>query len=194
MNVLFKSTGALMLLTVSVSVVVPQSMAVGQEVGLVLVARPAKHNESPGPPSMYSQYIDPVNGLSADALSRYALANNGELAAARQMIAVARGRLRQASLKANPMIEASGTRAANTPDNSLMVGAELPLELGGRRSARVVVASAELQVREAEVADFERKLAADARLRYADGSPFPSLSVVSTEFSGTSLETRSNQL
>jgi cobalt-zinc-cadmium efflux system outer membrane protein len=117
---------------------------------------------------MYSQYIDPVNGLTADALVRYALEHNGELAAARQMIAEARGRLRQAGLRANPMIEASGTRAANTPDNKLMVGAELPLELGGRRSARVVVASAEVQMREAEVADFERKLSADARMKYAD--------------------------
>jgi cobalt-zinc-cadmium efflux system outer membrane protein len=49
-----------------------------------------------------------------------------------------------------------------------MIGAELPLELGGRRSARVAVASAELKVREAEVADFERKLAAEVRLKYAD--------------------------
>jgi cobalt-zinc-cadmium efflux system outer membrane protein len=117
---------------------------------------------------MYSQYIDPVNGLTASALVRYALAHNGELMAARLMIAEARGRLRQAGLKANPMLEASGTRAANAPDNKLMVGAELPLELGGRRGARVVVATAELQVREAEVADFERKLSAETRMKYSD--------------------------
>jgi outer membrane protein TolC len=84
------------------------------------------------------------------------------------MIAEARGRLRQAGFKANPMIEASGTHAANTPDNNLMFEAELPLELGGRRTARVVVATTELEVREAEVADFERRLAADARVKYVD--------------------------
>ena len=166
MNVLFKSTGALLLLMLSAAVALPQSR--GQEVGLVLLAKPPTRIEPAEPQSMYSQYIDPVNGLTADALVRYALAHNGELAAARLMIAEARGRLRQAGLKANPMIEASGTRAANTPDNKLMVGAELPLELGGRRSARVVVATAELQVREAEVADFERKLSAETRMKYSD--------------------------
>lgn len=164
MNVLFKSTGALVLLIFSATAALPQSMTDG----LVLSAKPPKKIEPAEPRSMYSQYIDPVNGLTADALVRYALAHNGELAAARHMIAEVRGRLRQAGLKANPMIEASGTRALNTPDNKLMVGAELPLELGGRRGARVVVASAELQVREAEVADFERKLSADARMKYGD--------------------------
>src|SRR6266705_1070981 len=168
MKVLIKSTRVLMLLMLSATAVLPQSVTDGQEGGLVRLAKPPKPVEFLGPRSMYSQYIDPVNGLTADALVRYALAHNGELAAVRQMIAEARGRLRQAGLKANPMIEASGTRAANTPDNKLMVGAELPLELGGRRSARVVVATAELQVREAEVADFERKLAADARMKYVD--------------------------
>jgi len=166
MNVLFKSTGALLLLMLSAAVALPQSRR--QEVGLVLLAKPPTRIEPAAPQSMYSQYIDPVNGLTADALVRYALAHNGELAAARQMIAEGRGRLRQAGLKSNPMIEASGTRAANTPDNKFMVGAELPLELGGRRNARVVVASAEIQVREAEVADFERKLSAETRMKYAD--------------------------
>src|SRR5712691_3595037 len=157
MNVIFKSTGMLLLMMFSAGVVLPQTMSDGPEVGLVLLAKPPSKVEPAQPRSMYSQYIDPVNGLTADALVRYAIAHNGELAAARQMIAEARGRLRQAGLKANPMIEASGTRAANTPDNKLMIGAELPLELGGRRTARVVVATAELQVREAEVADSERK-------------------------------------
>lgn len=163
-----RTIGTALLLLLSAAPALPQSRTDGQEVGLVLLAKPPKKIEPAEPRSMYSQYIDPVNGLTADELVRYALAHNGELAATRQMIAEARGRLRQAGLKANPMLEASGTRAANTPDNNLMVGAELPLELGGRRSARVVVASAELQVREAEVADFERKLVADTRMKYSD--------------------------
>jgi len=164
MKVLTRSTIAALLLILSATAALPQSMTDG----LVLSAKQPRKIEPPEPPSMYSQYIDPVNGLSADAVVRYALAHNGELAAAKHMIAEARGRLRQAGLKANPMLEASGTRAANTPDNKLMVGAELPLELGGRRIARVVVASAELSVREAEVADFERKLTADTRMKYSD--------------------------
>lgn len=163
-----RTIGTALLLTLLATVGLPQSMTDGQRVGLVLSAKPAMPSESGEPRSMYSQHIDAVNGLAADALVRYAHSHNGELAAARQMIAEARGKLRQAGLKPNPMLEASGTRAANTPDNNVMIGAELPLELGGRRSARVAVAWAELQVREAEVADFERKLAAEVRTKYAD--------------------------
>ncbi|HSB12277.1 MAG TPA: TolC family protein [Blastocatellia bacterium] len=162
----FRSIGASLLLLISAQVARPQSS--GQEMGLVLSAKPPKTAQPAEAPSVYSQSIDPVNGLGADELVRYGLKHNGELAAARQAIAEARGKFRQAGLKANPMLETSGTHAANTPDNSVMVGAELPLELGGRRNARIAVAIAELKVRESEVADFERKIAADIRMKYAD--------------------------
>jgi len=165
---LSKGIVAAMVMTLTVTVALAQATTDGQEIGLVLSATPPKATELAEPRSTYSQYIDSLNGLSADEVVRYALVHNGELVAARQMIAAARGRLRQAGFKANPMIEASGTRALNTPDNKLMIGAELPLELGGRRTARVVVAAAELQMREAEIADFERKLSAEVRAKYAD--------------------------
>ncbi|MFY9610530.1 MAG: TolC family protein [Blastocatellia bacterium] len=143
------------------------AQSVAEQVGLVLpgerpaLAQPARAG------SMFQQYIDPVDGLTPDDLVRYALANNGELSAARQMIAEARGRLRQAGLRPNPMLEASGSRAFNTPDNTQTFGAELPLELGGRRDARQAVAEREIELRQAEVADFERRLAAEVRLKYA---------------------------
>jgi cobalt-zinc-cadmium efflux system outer membrane protein len=163
-----RTLGTTLLLALLATGAHPQSVSEQQDLGLVLSATRPKRVTLVEPGSMYSQYIEPLNGLTADAGVRYALAQNGELAAARQMIAAARGRLHQASLRANPMIEASGTHAANTPDNRMMIGAELPLELGGRRSARVVIATVEIQVREAEVADFERRLSAEVRLKYAD--------------------------
>ncbi|MGE0131274.1 MAG: TolC family protein [Blastocatellales bacterium] len=118
--------------------------------------------------STYARLIDSSNGMTVEAVVRYALEHNGELQAARQMIAEARGRLRQAGLKPNPVLEASGTQAVNGPDNNQMIGVELPLELGGRRKARVAVAEREIEMREAEVRDFERRLAAEARMKYAD--------------------------
>lgn len=118
--------------------------------------------------SSYSRFVDPIDGHTADDLVRYALAHNGELLAVRQLILETRARLEQAGLRPNPMIEASRTESLNTPDNNLMLGAELPLELGGRRRARVVVARRELELREAEVADFERRLGAEVRLKYAE--------------------------
>jgi cobalt-zinc-cadmium efflux system outer membrane protein len=118
--------------------------------------------------SSYNRLIDPMRGLTAAELVRYALAHNGELRAARQMIAEATGRWQQAALKPNPMFETSGTQAANSPDNNQMIGVEWPLELGGRRQARTLVAQREVELRNAEVADFERKLAAEVRQKYAE--------------------------
>jgi cobalt-zinc-cadmium efflux system outer membrane protein len=139
-----------------------------ETMGVVLSGKPPEPVQLAQTPSSYPQFIDPVNGLTADDLVRYALAHNGELAAARLMIAEARGRLRQAGLRPNPMVETSGTHGVTTSDNMTMIGAELPLELGGRRKARVGVAQRELELRDAEVADFERKLAAEVRMKYSD--------------------------
>lgn len=141
---------------------------VQETMGIVFSGKPLESVQLPQAPTSYPQFIDPVNGSSADDLVRYALAHNGELAAARQMIAEARGRLRQAGLRPNPMVETSESHAVATSDNMTMIGAELPLELGGRRKARVIVAQRELELRDAEVADFERKLAAEVRIKYAD--------------------------
>ena len=167
-KICFKVLVAPLALVLLTSVAMPQSQTEQDSPGIVLlskVERPAKVDQVN---SSYPQFIDPANGLSADDLVRYALTHNGELAAARQMIAEARGRLRQAGLRPNPMVEASGSRAVTTADNNLELGAELPLELGGRRKARITVAEREIQLRESEVADFERRLAAEVRMKYAD--------------------------
>src|SRR2546423_15640887 len=95
---------ALMLLVLLASPSLPQSMGKQEPLGIVVTNKPEQPVEVAQSPSAYSQFIDPVNGLPADELVRYTLAHNGELAAATQMIAEARGRLRQAGLRANPMI------------------------------------------------------------------------------------------
>jgi cobalt-zinc-cadmium efflux system outer membrane protein len=142
----------------------PISAGQQQHAGLVLLDKAAQ----PAPYKSHSRFIDPINGLTSQELVRYALSHNGELAAAQQMIAEARGRLHQAELKPNPMIESNYQRAVTSPDRNVMMGAELPLELGGRRKARIGVAQREVELREAEVADFKRRLAADVRMKYAE--------------------------
>jgi cobalt-zinc-cadmium efflux system outer membrane protein len=119
-------------------------------------------------PSSYSRFFSPVNGLTENEIVRYAVAHNGELAAARQMIAEARGRLRQAGFRSNPMLDGGYQHGVTSTDNNLNLSAELPLELGGRRYARVAVAQREVELREAEVADFQRKLVAEVRMKYVD--------------------------
>jgi cobalt-zinc-cadmium efflux system outer membrane protein len=106
--------------------------------------------------------------MTAAEVVAYALAHNGELLAARQEIEAAQALVRQANLRANPRLDVNGTRQVIGSDNSLLVTGMLPLELGGRRSARVAVAERELEVRREAVADRERLLAADVRSEFGE--------------------------
>ncbi len=115
-----------------------------------------------------SHFVDRVSGQTADDVVRYALEHNGEVAAARRLLGEVRGRLTQAGLKPNPVVESSASQAVNGPDSTIMVGFELPLELHGRRDARQVVVQRELEMREAEIKDFERRLAAEVRSKYGE--------------------------
>lgn len=110
----------------------------------------------------------PVAGaFTVDELVARALADNPELRAARAEVEAARGRLRQAGLRPNPMLDLGGQKALG-PDNNVMVGVTLPLDLNQRKEGRVGVAERELETKVAQVADRERRLRADARMKAAD--------------------------
>jgi cobalt-zinc-cadmium efflux system outer membrane protein len=115
-----------------------------------------------------SRYLDQTNGLTANDAVTYALAHNGELEAARKEIEAARALVKQAGLRPNPMLEAGGTQMIVGPDRSYMVSGALPLELGGRRAARIAVAEREVEVRERDVANRERLLAAEVRAKFGE--------------------------
>ncbi len=115
-----------------------------------------------------SPYLDQTNGTTADDAVSYALAHNGELEAARKEIDAARAMVKQARLRSNPKLDVDGTRQINGKDNTLGASAMLPLELGGRRAARVAVAEREVEVREHEVANRERMLAAEVRMKFGE--------------------------
>src|SRR5258706_287523 len=91
-----------MLLISSATVSFPQSSDISQA-RAADISVTSNSAEPANPISVYSQFIDEINGLTADDLVRYALGHNGELEAARQMVAEARGRLHQAGLRPNPM-------------------------------------------------------------------------------------------
>lgn len=118
--------------------------------------------------STLAKYIDPVSGMSADEAVAFALKNNAELQAVRQEIEAARALVKQARLRPNPMLDVSGSRMIAGTDNSLMVAGTLPLELGGRRAARISVAERAVEVREQVVADRERLLAAEVRAKFGE--------------------------
>ncbi len=133
-----------------------------------LTARAQNAVSEIGAPSSAGKYIDAARGTTADELAAYALENNAELAALRNEVEAAEALVKQARLRPNPMLEASGARQIGGADNNLMVAGSLPLELGGRRAARVRVAETELEVRKQMLADRERLLAAETRSKFGE--------------------------
>ena len=120
------------------------------------------------PQSSISRYYDPNSGMSAAEAVAYALSHNGELAAIRSEVDASRGLVQQAYLRPNPQLDIERKQQINGKDNDTMVGATLPLELGGRRSARVLVAQRELELKESLLADRERLLAAEVRAKFGE--------------------------
>lgn len=123
---------------------------------------------NPAANTTLSRYIDQAAGMTADEAVRIALENNGELAAMRKERDAASAMVRQARLRANPSLEASGAKQIGMTDSSYMVKGMLPLELGGRRNARILVATRELAVREKAVDDRERMLASEVRMKFGE--------------------------
>lgn len=136
---------------------------------LALLAVPAVAQQMNMPMATASKYWDPGYGTSADKLVELSLQNNGELAAMRKEAAAAEQMIKQAGLRANPSLELSGTQQlGGMKDNSQMARGELPLELGGRRAARIRVARVEFAIRQQAVRERGRQLAAEVRTSYGE--------------------------
>ncbi len=119
-------------------------------------------------PESQSRYLDQINGTTADAAVARTLENNGEILALRKEVDAARALVKQAGLRANPTLEAGAAEQFGGMDNMRMVQGTLPLELGGRRAARVKVSQRELEVREFGLANQERLLAAEVREKFGE--------------------------
>jgi outer membrane protein, heavy metal efflux system len=100
-----------------------------------------------------------------DELVARALADNPDLRAARAEIEAARGRLLQAGLRPNPMLDLGAQQSVTGPDNNLNVGVTLPLDLNRRKAGRVGVAERELELKEAQVLNRARELGAEVRMK-----------------------------
>ena len=145
----------LLIITLTLQVTMFASLAFGQDVGQVT-----------SQPSTLSRYFDPNSGMTAEQAVAYALSHNADLQAVRKVVEAARALVKQAALRANPMIDVERKQQLNGSDDNTMVGGTLPLELGGRRSARVAVAQRELEMKERLLADRERLLAAEVKMKF----------------------------
>jgi outer membrane protein, heavy metal efflux system len=118
--------------------------------------------------SSFERYIDQVNGMTADAAVAFAIDNNPEIEAMRKEAKAGESLIAQARLRPNPSVEVSGSKQIGGDDNSFMVEGGIPLELGGRRGARIRVAERELEIRQLAVAERERQIAAEVRLQFGE--------------------------
>ncbi|HKT79996.1 MAG TPA: TolC family protein, partial [Vicinamibacterales bacterium] len=136
-------------------------------VGLSIVghAQPPAHQERSD--RVASLYVDPVNGLSLDDAIARALAQEPSLRAARSQIDVTRGLREQAGLRPNPAVSFSQQEEPSGTDNQTRVEVQWPLDLF-RKTGRVGVADREIDVARHAVANRERTLAADVRLKYGE--------------------------
>jgi outer membrane protein, heavy metal efflux system len=103
--------------------------------------------------------------VTVDALVEHALAQNPDLQATRAGVEVAQGQLRQAGLRPNPMLDLGVQKSVTGPDNNITASLTLPLDLNGRKAGRVGVAAHELEFKRAQVAERERQLKAEVRMK-----------------------------
>ena len=109
----------------------------------------------------------PAREVTVDTLVSEAVQNHPELHAARLEIDAAGARVQQAALRPNPTLDLAGQKALG-PDNNVSIGVTLPLDLNGRKEGRVGVAERERDVRRAQLAERERRLRAEIRMKAGD--------------------------
>ena len=115
-----------------------------------------------------SRFIDDVNGTTIEQAVERALKDNPELNAIRAEVDAGEALLRQAGSRPNPTLDIRGSKQFGGSDGSFMIEGGLPLELGGRRAARVAVAGKELEIRRLSAADRELQIAAEVRNKFGE--------------------------
>ncbi len=138
--------------------------------------------QNPPPPQTTTPITDPAQirlsstefisqeGSTVDRLVETAFSRRADLLAARQRLAVAEGKLIQAGLRVNPVLNSeygSPRFLGGEAENDFSVGVSQVFELGGKRRKRVRVAELEIAQIGAEVAALERQIAAEIRITYA---------------------------
>lgn len=116
------------------------------------------------PVSTWGQPAATAPELTVEEIVARAVADNPDLRAVRAEVDAAVGRLRQAGLRPNPELDLGGQKAVS-PDNNLTVALRLPLDLNDRKGGRVAVAEQDVEVKRTQLADRERRLRAEVRMK-----------------------------
>lgn len=146
-----------------------QIVAVTQNPGSDPVTQSVEGLNSPLDLPRAAQFIDPVDGYTAERLVEVALRESPSLEVARQEIARAEGERGQAGTRPNPTFDFERTRnPVSAPENSYLFGVSYPFEVGGKRSRRIEVAALEVEAARKRLADAERTLRAEVRSAFGE--------------------------
>lgn len=114
-----------------------------------------------------SAYLDSIGGLTLEQAIAQAIEAEPELRAERSKVAEARGLRIQANLRPNPAITVSQQFEPAGTDSQTRIDVEWPLDLF-RKTGRVNVAEREIEAAQFSVANRERLLVSDVRLKYGE--------------------------
>ena len=106
-----------------------------------------------------------TGSLTVDDLVARALTDSLELRALHADVDAAQGRLQQAALRPNPMLELGAQDNVTGTDTNLMVSVMLPLDLNGRKAGRVGVADRTLEMKRAQILERARGLRAEVQMQ-----------------------------
>lgn len=151
--------------------IVQGTLAIAATVFLFITSGRAQQDTVlPAPtPNASLQYIG-QDGLSVEQLVENAGRRRADLLAARQRLAIAEGRLVQAGLRPNPVLDTeygSPRFLKGEAEYDFSTGVAQTFELGGKRAKRKAVAGLELEQVRAEIFALERQIAAEIRRKYA---------------------------
>jgi cobalt-zinc-cadmium efflux system outer membrane protein len=117
------------------------------------------------------KYVSESAGVSLRELADTALLRNKDLQAARESLRQAEARLSQARVRPNPTLDISRTTDVmfkNEGDIDMSVTVSQEFELGGKRSKRINVEEASIEVAKADIANAERQLTGRLRVLFAE--------------------------
>lgn len=120
---------------------------------------------------LFGQSAGTTSGV--EQIIRHAFERSREMLAAQQRVAEARGLLRQAGVRPVATLEVnggSGRPLGTRGEQEYTAGYFQPIETGGKRSKRVLVAEQAVALAEADLAERQRQLAYAIRTRFIDAA------------------------
>ena len=118
--------------------------------------------------SSISRYMDQAGGLIADEAVKYALGHNDQHLALVKDAEAAEKMKGQASQRARMSVGVNGLQEVFGKSHRNTVQGTVPLELGGRRKARVLVAARDSEIKRKAVELNESVIAAQVRERFGE--------------------------